>query len=126
LSSDGRWLAFVASGASGDEDVFVASYPDVAQRWKVSTNGGEAPVWNGQELIYRERRKTIRGIPTMTSPGVLELTSREALFEGPYVPQYEVADGGHAFYVLTEADQPDRVRILLRKAPAARLASRAR
>ena len=53
FSPDGRWVAY-ASNASKVSQVYVTSYPDHAQRWQISTDGGNWPQWNpkGGELFY--------------------------------------------------------------------------
>jgi Tol biopolymer transport system component len=116
ISPDGRWLAFVASDG-GRRDVYIAPYPNVAPRWRISPSGGDSPVWNGRELLYREGLKMVRGVPAMTASGRLELTSREVLFEGSYADHYDVTDEGRTFIVVTTPDHPDRVHILSRTAP---------
>ena len=50
LSPDGRWLAYVSDGA-----VWVAAFPDKADRLQVSVDGGVEPRWakGGAELYFR-------------------------------------------------------------------------
>lgn len=52
LSPDGRWLAYVSS-ASGNDEVYVTSYPAVGARTPISTDGGDRPVWSpkGREVL---------------------------------------------------------------------------
>jgi serine/threonine protein kinase len=55
ISHDGRWLAYV-SDESGNNEVYVRSFPDVnKERKQISTNGGDSPLWSpdGRELFYR-------------------------------------------------------------------------
>jgi serine/threonine-protein kinase len=53
LSPDGRWLAYV-SNEDGRYEVRVTSFPDVRERWRISTAGGSEPAWShdGRELFY--------------------------------------------------------------------------
>ena len=53
LSPDGHWLAY-RSNESGDNEVYIRSYPDLQQKWQVSTSGGGAPHWrsDGRELWF--------------------------------------------------------------------------
>jgi Tol biopolymer transport system component len=53
VSPDGRWMAFV-SNESGDDEVYVTTFPEPARRWQVSTNGGTFPRWSrdGRELFF--------------------------------------------------------------------------
>ncbi len=55
ISPDGRWLAYT-SNESGKDEVYVRPYPEVnGGKWKISTSGGDWPVWSqdGRELFYR-------------------------------------------------------------------------
>src|SRR5262249_38120786 len=53
FSSDGRWIAYT-SDESGRKEVSAASFPDAAQRLRVTTEGGSQPRWSrdGKELFY--------------------------------------------------------------------------
>jgi eukaryotic-like serine/threonine-protein kinase len=59
FSPDGKWVTFT-SQASGQNQVYVASFPDAKQQFQVSTEGGgPANQWrkDGKELIYGNREK---------------------------------------------------------------------
>ena len=45
VSPDGRWMAFT-SDESGNDEVYVTTFPEPARRWQVSTNGGTFPRWS--------------------------------------------------------------------------------
>ena len=54
LSPNGRWLAYT-SNESGLNEIYVQPFPNLDEgKWRVSTNGGESPVWSpeGQELFF--------------------------------------------------------------------------
>jgi len=53
ISPDGQWLAY-ATNESGATEVYVRRYPGRADRQKLTTGGGDQPVWsrNGRELFY--------------------------------------------------------------------------
>jgi Tol biopolymer transport system component len=76
FSPDGQWLAYV-SNESGRDEVYVRRFPDSGIKWRISTDGGNAPVWtrDGQELFYRSADKTmavdVRTRPAFGSPRVL-------------------------------------------------------
>jgi hypothetical protein len=56
LSPDGRWLAY-ATNESGQFEVLVTPFPDVGSQFiRVSTDGGQNPVWSpvGGELFYQQ------------------------------------------------------------------------
>ena len=53
FSPDGRWLAYV-SNEGGRSDVYVRPFPGPGGKWRVSTEGGRAPVWSQtkRELFF--------------------------------------------------------------------------
>ncbi len=53
LSPDGRWLAYV-SDESGDGEIYVAPYPSLEGKWRVSKDGGGWPRWrpDGKEIVF--------------------------------------------------------------------------
>ena len=83
LSPDGRWLAYV-SNETGQEEVYVRSFPDVnAVKVPVSSGGGAGPRWaqDGRELFF------LRG-DTMVAARVetdseFRVLGQEPLFEVP-------------------------------------------
>ena len=53
ISPDGRWLAY-SSNETGEMQVYVLSWPDLAAKSRVSTDGGSQPRWrgDGRELYF--------------------------------------------------------------------------
>ncbi len=53
FSPDGRWLAYMATGVSGQQ-VFVQPFPPTGAKYQISANGGRTPVWSrdGKELFF--------------------------------------------------------------------------
>jgi Tol biopolymer transport system component len=54
FSPDGKWVAYQGNDA-GRFEIFVRSFPDAQQVFRISTEGGIAPVWSptGRDLFYR-------------------------------------------------------------------------
>ena len=54
FSPNGRWLAYV-SNESGQDQVYVTSYPQADVKIQISPDSGTDPVWpgDGRELFYR-------------------------------------------------------------------------
>jgi eukaryotic-like serine/threonine-protein kinase len=48
VSPDSRWLAYV-SDESGQQEIYITSFPEGKGKWKVSSNGGAYPSWRGDE-----------------------------------------------------------------------------
>jgi Tol biopolymer transport system component len=54
FSPDGRWLAY-KSNESGRYEVYVRAFPGAGDKWQISNEGGDWPVWarSGRLLFYR-------------------------------------------------------------------------
>ena len=113
VSPDGRWMAY-RSNESGQFEVFVRPFPDVAAgKWQVSTAGGQYPAWSpdGQELFYRTldgaavMGVTVEAEPTL-SPGI-----PEPVIEGDYVyapgqgRNWDISPDGQQFLMLKGVGQ---------------------
>ncbi len=53
ISPDGRWVAY-ESDESGNQEVYVRSFPEGARPWSISRGPGGIPMWSrsGQEILY--------------------------------------------------------------------------
>jgi serine/threonine-protein kinase len=122
FSPNGRFLAYV-SDESGKDEVYVRSYPDVGEKWTISSGGGREPVWShdGRELIYRRGRQ-VWSVPILIEP-TFSAKSPQLLFEGPYLPRsntsgsqfYDVSpDGKHLLMLRSGRQQAQtEIRIVL-------------
>jgi serine/threonine-protein kinase len=100
LSPDGRWLAYT-SDESGQNEVYVRSFPDGGGKVLVSQTGGSEPVWSrdGRELFYRgfdQLRTPLVSATVETSPA-FAVVKRIPLFD---MSEYEAAVP-HANYDVT-------------------------
>lgn len=75
VSPDGNWIAYL-SDETGTNEVYVASYPDLAGKRAVSNGGATGPRWSadGRELYYVGGSGTCQLlssvlIPTLPSSG---------------------------------------------------------
>jgi serine/threonine-protein kinase len=105
LSPDGRWLAF-QSGESGQYEIYVRPFPDVASgRWQISTAGGTRPRWSrsGKELFYFVGDAGTGGLMTVavdSDSGFRPGTPRR-LIQG----QYEAPNTARQVYDVSPDDQ---------------------
>jgi serine/threonine-protein kinase len=55
LSPDGRWLAWCSNESGVENEIYVASFPDMGSKRLVSRGGGTEPRWsrNGGELFFK-------------------------------------------------------------------------
>ena len=76
LSPDGRWLAY-SSDETGNDEIYVQTFPKHGGKWQVSTNGGTLPVWShdGKHLFF------IDGKGRMTSVDVKNVDAKNPQFE---------------------------------------------
>jgi Tol biopolymer transport system component len=97
FSPDGNWLAY-QSNESGENEVYVKSFPDLQVKKQISIGGGKLPRWgSGQKSIYffqgnklvRQELDTRNGL----SKGKISI-----LFEVP-VLTYTVSPDGKKFYI---------------------------
>ena len=54
VSPDGKWVAY-QSDESGQQEIYLTTFPSGEGKWRVSLNGGAYPAWsgNGKELFYK-------------------------------------------------------------------------
>ena len=81
LSTDGRWVAYT-SGETGSPEVHVRSFPDGRVTARITTTGGDAPLWNhdGTELFYRDSEGWVTACRIRTTGSTIETGARERLF----------------------------------------------
>jgi Tol biopolymer transport system component len=94
VSPDGQWVAY-ESDHSGTFEVYVAQFPRLGDRQRISSGGGFSPRWsaNGREIFYQSSDgrgivavPILRGssTPDGTTPR-FEAGKPERLFEGRYI-----------------------------------------
>ena len=85
VSPDGHWIAY-QSNVSGQQEIYVQSFPDFGNRQRISTRGGRVPRWSndGAELFYVSvNGRQLFAVPIVTVP-TFSVGMPEVLFEGPY------------------------------------------
>ncbi|MGH7701678.1 MAG: hypothetical protein ACREMO_01170, partial [Gemmatimonadales bacterium] len=109
FSPDGQWLAY-SSSESGADEIYVQPWPTTGQRWRISRNGGEEPLWTrgGAELVYRIGQEWWSVRVTSTAP--FTAGEPELLTRGPYLNvsgvEYAVSPDGERLYLLAPASGP--------------------
>jgi Tol biopolymer transport system component len=86
VSPDGRWLAY-QSNESKRSEVYVVSFPQPTEKWGVSTDGGQAPVWSRdqRELFYRSLDGKIMAVDIKAGTR-FQFGVPKALFDDAIVP----------------------------------------
>jgi len=110
VSPDGRWIAY-QSNVSGRFEIYVQPFPELSDRWQVSTDGGASPIWDpsGRELFYRNDR-AVMSVPVTTVGRAFSYGNPRMLFAGSYVPEESAVGGGRSY-----ALAPDGRRFLMMK-----------
>jgi eukaryotic-like serine/threonine-protein kinase len=107
ISPDGHWAAFT-SDDTGSWEVYVCSFPHPGEKIRISTTGGEEPVWSrdGRKLYYRFGTNWYVSLVTLGDD--FGATRPRLLFEGAFanIPglSYGVASDGR-FLVVEGIDQ---------------------
>jgi hypothetical protein len=125
FSPDGRWIAY-ASGESGRDEVYVASFPPgPGGKWQVSSNGGAWPRWrgDGRELFFEDAEgmlvaAAVDGSGSAFVVGAVQplfpSRMRNAAWGGASSYNYDVTADGQQFLVnVTEDSQNDTPITLL-------------
>ena len=95
LSLGGRLLSYV-SDKSGQDEVYVCSFPNCESPQKVSVDGGTRPRWraDGRELFYVQQQSMMAAVisvsPTLTTGYPTKLFESETLASRIEDPAYDV------------------------------------
>ena len=81
FSPDGRWIAY-PSDDQGRFEVYVQPFPATGDKWQISTNGGQFPVWrsDGKELYYVSNDGKLMAVEVKPG-GSFEATAPRMLFD---------------------------------------------
>jgi Tol biopolymer transport system component len=116
FSPDGKWLSY-NSTESGRWEVYVASFPDLANKRQVSNSGGVQPVWSrdGKELFYLEISGRLMSVE-IKSGSVMETGAPQELFQTeiiihPLWNQYDVSKDGQ--FLLIEPTSSEPINVVL-------------
>jgi serine/threonine protein kinase/Tol biopolymer transport system component len=117
LSPDGRWLAY-QSNESKRSEIYVSSFPQPTERWQISIDGGQAPVWSrdGSELYYNDGSGKILAVDI--KPGAkFQFDALKALFDARIrsdAATFDVSkDGRFLLPVLVEPEASTPMTVVL-------------
>jgi len=120
LSPDGHMIAYESdeSGASGNTDVYVTTFPEGKGKWRVSTIGAGYPTWsgNGKELFFRDANDILYACRVKRDGAEIEVGTPQRLFR-VYLPgvgfPYDVSPDGQRLLVnLAEEEGQTPLRLL--------------
>jgi Tol biopolymer transport system component len=108
ISPDGRWLAYTST-ESGDAQIYVARWPALDGKWRVSKESAAMPRWGGDSrgLYFLSRDRKIFRATIAAGAGEPALELPEELFHTNYAGNYTarnsrwaVSPDGSSFLVL--------------------------
>ena len=106
LSPDGRFMVY-SSDESGQQEVYVQTFPISEQKWPVSRAGGEGPVWrrDGRELFYLSPDQQLMAVDVQTIPE-FALGLPRVLFQTDIPPRagYAPSNDGQRFLMPSLVD----------------------
>jgi serine/threonine protein kinase len=81
ISPDGRWVAY-ASDESGQEELYITTFPGGKGKWRVSANSGTYPSWsgNGRELFFKDLSDSIFVCEVTPKGSEIEVGTPQRLF----------------------------------------------
>jgi eukaryotic-like serine/threonine-protein kinase len=81
ISPDSRWVAY-ASDESGQQEVYITSFPEGRGKWRVSSNSGAYPAWSGdgKELFFKDLSDTIFVCKVTAKGSDVEMGAPQRLF----------------------------------------------
>ena len=110
LSPDSKWLVYT-SNESGQNEVYIQTFPSPGGKSQLSTGGGSRPVWrrDGRELFYIAADGKLMAVEVKTG-SKLEVGAPKPLFEtrlGPY-GGFDISPDGRRFLLANSLEDADR------------------
>ena len=120
FSPDLKWVAH-SSNESGQQEIYVESFPTPAVRTQVSNSGGYYPRWrrDGKELFYRAPDGRVMVATVRYTTGGLEFSPPSALFRipesfgGRFYPYDVSADGQRILALMPDNSQLSPLTVLV-------------
>jgi Tol biopolymer transport system component/predicted Ser/Thr protein kinase len=119
FSPDGRYIAY-ESTESGSLAIFVAAFPSLSGKRRVSPGGGTVPVWSkdGKKLYYRAENGSIAEVEIRTSPELVVGKQTELFRFGAAgrINRFGVSEDGQRFLIAdltTNLDEALEVNVVV-------------
>ena len=97
---------------TGRLEVYVRSFPDLAGKWQISTEGGDEPLWShdGRRLYFRSGNRMMAA--AIETDGGFRPGAVRVLFAGNYyndreVRNYDLSPDGTRFLMIKEDEADD-------------------
>jgi Tol biopolymer transport system component len=106
FSPDGKWVAYT-SDESGQNDVYVQSFPVGGPKVRISSKGGDFARWrqDGKELFYTTPDTTLMAVPVQAAPHSLTFGEPKPLFKiAGRAGTFDIAPDGQRILALPPVD----------------------
>jgi len=108
FSPSGDHIAYT-SDETGRLEVYVQMYPVTGRKWKLSTDGGDLPVWSREgEQVYYWNGPKLMSVAVSLEDGFTPSRAREVLEAPIQVHDYDVYPGGERFVILGRSAAGER------------------
>ena len=118
FSPDSRWLAYTAND-SGTGEIYVADFPKIGRKWRVSAGGGSFPRWrgDGRELFYVGTSGQLMVVTVTPNAAGVEIGPPARLFEASLsndaTAPFDVSQDGQRFLVRTTSAEGANMMLTL-------------
>ena len=104
FSPDGQWVAFV-SEETGRREVYVTRFDKPGEKWRISTDGGNAPRWrrDGRELFYLTADGKVMTVQIKPGTEFNAGTPTQLFKADPLSTDYDVTADGQRFLFIASA-----------------------
>jgi Tol biopolymer transport system component len=122
FAPDGAWAAY-QSDETGRSEVWIDRFPERGERFRVSAEGGTAPVWrrDGKELFYVSPAGDLMAVPIDMASDRAPIGEPQRLFHPRlHRDQYDISVDGERFLLVQRIDvEVSSVVLVQNWAPAA-------
>ncbi|MCW3981973.1 MAG: hypothetical protein NWE81_02510, partial [Candidatus Bathyarchaeota archaeon] len=114
---DGGWIAYAADEVEpGRFEIYVQRFPDRGDKERISTDGGDEPVWDpsGKMLYYRGGDQMM--VVTVETVPEFSASAPKKLFSGRYEPcrfgaNYDITADGEQFIMIKPEEETEPVQV---------------
>lgn len=126
FSPDGRWIAYSSNESGETSQVFLISYPNLAEKIQVSRDGGTMPRWHesGEELVFLAGDNSIMAVDIGSDGDRLAIGEPVRLFATDVrtarTHQYAIGPDATRFFVMSPTDEvvQDALRLIVNWMPS--------
>jgi eukaryotic-like serine/threonine-protein kinase len=122
FSPNGHFVAY-SSNETGQNEIYVQTFPERTGRWEISTSGGVMPMWrrDGKELYYLTSDEKLMAVEVNATSAAFQASIPKELFQAQLIPLsywrniYVPSPDGQRFLMITPATQvkPEPITVVV-------------